>query len=328
MFVLLERSGLCMRKESLSYFLEIARVGSFSAAARNLYVSQQGLSKSILALEKELGVSLFTRSGKRVRLTDAGRELVLHARTLVGNYEAMREAMRKHAGHERARGKMHLLAMPFISIGLFNVMKEELTAYGLRDVFLAERDISGILEEILCPADMQGKVALIDISHKMLRCMLQASVVTFVPLFEASMMLAATKEFISPRKKYMTVREVAALPLVHYNEPMLDCILKDMFADEPFKNTILHTTNSEMLNEYVGGGQAVTFSDTFSAYKTAGKSNVLSIPIRGAASFSVGFVYATAKQVDSETLAYIDAFKTCIEETCQGYLAKYPVATA
>lgn len=54
-------------------FLEVARAGNVSRAARTLYVTQPALTARIQALEKELGETLFVRTGRGVRLTDAGR---------------------------------------------------------------------------------------------------------------------------------------------------------------------------------------------------------------------------------------------------------------
>lgn len=42
--------------KTLKYFLQICKDGSFSKAAKNLYISQQGLSKAISNLEKEINV--------------------------------------------------------------------------------------------------------------------------------------------------------------------------------------------------------------------------------------------------------------------------------
>lgn len=58
--------------QQLRYFAETAKTGSMSQAAKNLFVSQQALSKGIAALEAELGAELFTRTKKGVELTRFG----------------------------------------------------------------------------------------------------------------------------------------------------------------------------------------------------------------------------------------------------------------
>ena len=56
----------------LKYFTEVAHRKSFSKAARHLHISQSAISRTIKALEDELGVVLFLRNAKAVELTDAG----------------------------------------------------------------------------------------------------------------------------------------------------------------------------------------------------------------------------------------------------------------
>ncbi|MBP1736813.1 MAG: LysR family transcriptional regulator [Oscillospiraceae bacterium] len=59
----------------IQYFVEAARWENFTEAAKNLYVSQPNLSKQISLMEQEVGVKLFFRVGRTVRLTSAGRVL-------------------------------------------------------------------------------------------------------------------------------------------------------------------------------------------------------------------------------------------------------------
>ncbi len=57
----------------LKYFLVAAKYEHITRAAKELHISQSTLSITINRLEAELGVSLFSHSGRNVRLNDAGR---------------------------------------------------------------------------------------------------------------------------------------------------------------------------------------------------------------------------------------------------------------
>lgn len=79
-------SGLKLRH--LDAFLDVARHGNISAAARARNVSQPALSKTISDLEALVGTALFTRVGRRTALTAAGDTLHTHALAVRRNLEA------------------------------------------------------------------------------------------------------------------------------------------------------------------------------------------------------------------------------------------------
>src|SRR5947207_1990871 len=81
----------------LRAFVTLARTGSFTLAARELFLSQSAVSHSVRALEGDVGCRLFDRMGKKVLLTQAGEQLLQHAQKILGEMEAARVAL-KHLG--------------------------------------------------------------------------------------------------------------------------------------------------------------------------------------------------------------------------------------
>lgn len=67
----------------LKYFHQVAESSSFSKAAKKLYMSQPALSRQIAALEKELGLPVFSRQGHSVALTEAGRRLYTYSQKIL-----------------------------------------------------------------------------------------------------------------------------------------------------------------------------------------------------------------------------------------------------
>jgi LysR family transcriptional regulator, cyn operon transcriptional activator len=75
--------------QQLQYFLSAVEHGSLSAAAEAHYVAQPSLSEQIRRLERQLGVSLFHRTNRKLILTDAARMLIPHAeRTIMAAEDA------------------------------------------------------------------------------------------------------------------------------------------------------------------------------------------------------------------------------------------------
>ncbi len=78
-----------MRIEQLQYFVEVAQCNNVSLVAKKHYTSQPTISQSIKALEKELGVTLFIRKNKGVELTQAGKDLLPMAETMLERASSM-----------------------------------------------------------------------------------------------------------------------------------------------------------------------------------------------------------------------------------------------
>lgn len=71
----------------LKYVSEIAKTGSMTQAAANLYMNQPNLSKAIIALEKELGITIFRRSSKGVSLTKEGKDFLFETKEILEKFE-------------------------------------------------------------------------------------------------------------------------------------------------------------------------------------------------------------------------------------------------
>ncbi len=84
-----------MTSTQIRYFLAVAKYLNFSEAARSLYVAQSSLSRNISSLEAELGVQLFLRTKKYVRLTPAGAVWVKEFE----NFQKLMELARERAKH-------------------------------------------------------------------------------------------------------------------------------------------------------------------------------------------------------------------------------------
>lgn len=94
----------------LEVFLEVARLASFTAAARTLGYTQSAVSRQISALETSLGIPLFDRLPRGVRLTAAGEAFAPHAAAIVARLDAARGDLL--ALREVAAGRLRIGAIP------------------------------------------------------------------------------------------------------------------------------------------------------------------------------------------------------------------------
>lgn len=99
-----------MDVRQLTYFLAVVDHDGFGRAAEHLMIAQPSLSQTIKTLEREVGLPLFHRVGRRAVLSEAGRELIGPARTVVRDLQAAGMALDALKGVRS--GNLDLVAMP------------------------------------------------------------------------------------------------------------------------------------------------------------------------------------------------------------------------
>ena len=90
-----------MDLELLRTFLELNRTRNFSRAAEALFVTQAAISSRLKTLENQLGVTLFDRSRREVRLTPEGHRLVRHSEKIISAWRAARQDVTFAGGSEQ-----------------------------------------------------------------------------------------------------------------------------------------------------------------------------------------------------------------------------------
>lgn len=93
-----------MTLQQLRYILTISETGSLNKAAELLYVAQPSLTSAVKELEKEIGITIFNRTGRGVTLTNDGAEFLLHARQIYSQYESVLEKYGKAGNLKRKFG--------------------------------------------------------------------------------------------------------------------------------------------------------------------------------------------------------------------------------
>jgi DNA-binding transcriptional LysR family regulator len=103
-----------METQNLKAFVLVAETGSFSGAAAKLHLTQPAISKRIALLEQQLETELFDRIGRNISLTEAGRALLPHARTISSQLSDAEQSVRDLSG--QVSGKLLLATSHHIGL--------------------------------------------------------------------------------------------------------------------------------------------------------------------------------------------------------------------
>ncbi len=139
-----------MELRHLRYFVTVAEELSFSAAAHRLHLAQPPLSIQIKQLEEELGVRLFERTSRRVRLTPAGELFLEHARTVLRESHVAVRAVQRAGRGELGRLRLSFSgAMLNYNLLLPGILRGYRTAHPGVNLTLHEQVPTQQVEEIL-----------------------------------------------------------------------------------------------------------------------------------------------------------------------------------
>ena len=148
----------------LENFIEVSEQMSFTKAANNLYISQQGLSKSIKALEDELGVRLFYRTGSLLSLTNYGAILLPRAKEMVQGYKTLldevsieKSSMKKTVRVGLTRGMVTFLPSQLLASYAKNHPDVKLSIQDYSDIDVDNALLNGEIDIGFCVAPVEKK---------------------------------------------------------------------------------------------------------------------------------------------------------------------------
>jgi DNA-binding transcriptional LysR family regulator len=131
----------------LETFLNVAREGSFSRAAKKLYRTQPAVSQTVRKLEDEIGESLFDRSSREGILTDTGKVLLEYAEKLLNMRGEAIGAI--HELREMNKGKLCIAANEFTCLYLLPVLNDFRRLHPMIKVTIERSFASKIPDELL-----------------------------------------------------------------------------------------------------------------------------------------------------------------------------------
>jgi DNA-binding transcriptional LysR family regulator len=138
-----------MEIRQLRAFVAIAELGTFTAAAQRVHVTQAAISMQIRQLENELGAKLFVRAPRRVMLTEAGEHLLQRARQIVRDHDGALEEIAELAGAERGRLRIGSASAMVTTDVLPDLLKELRKQHERAEVTVASGTSEALVLQIL-----------------------------------------------------------------------------------------------------------------------------------------------------------------------------------
>ena len=138
-----------MEIRQLRAFIAIAELGTFTAGARRVHITQAAISMQIRQLENELGARLFIRAPRRVMLTEAGEQLQQRARQILRDHDAAVDEIAELAGAERGRLRVGSASAMVTTDVLPKLLKDVRKQHAGAEVTVASGTSEALVQQIL-----------------------------------------------------------------------------------------------------------------------------------------------------------------------------------
>lgn len=193
-----------MEIRQLRAFLAIAEAKTFTAGARRVNVTQAAISMQIRQLEDEVGLPLFTRTPRRVIMTEAGEYLLERARRIMREHDSALAEIAEVAGAEHGRLRIGSASAMFATRQLPSILQKLKTKFPNAEISVTSGTSQALVEKI-----MHGEVDIAFVSLPV-----ESSNVTIDPLFSDEIVAIAHPDHPLAREKFISAATLAGEHLI------------------------------------------------------------------------------------------------------------------
>jgi DNA-binding transcriptional LysR family regulator len=202
--------------QQLRYVIAIEKSGSFSKAAKNLYVSQPSISALVKDLEEELCISIFDRTAKGITLTQDGKDLLKYAYRMIDQESYIQEYFRDRRTQPPIVFSVSSQHYSFV-VELFAMLENSLQAdrYALR---LRQTITSAVISDVAKQRSEIGIIFRGDFNQKSIARLLKENNLSFHPLASTIPHIFVRRDHPFKGRESVSVEDLGHYPCIVYDQ--------------------------------------------------------------------------------------------------------------
>lgn len=240
-----------MTLTQLNYLITIAETRSLNKAAEKLYVSQPSLTNAMKELEKELGITLFFRSGRGVTLTNDGTEFLLYAKQIYEQYENVLDKYGKNGSYKKKFG-VSTQHYSFAVKAFVDMVKEfDMSEY---DFAIRETKTMEVISDVSNMKSEIGLLYLCDFNRKSVEKLLNSANLEFQHLIDCQAYVYLWKGHPLASQKTISFEELNGYPCLSFEQGDNSSfyLAEEILSTNEYSQTIKTNDRATMLNLMVG----------------------------------------------------------------------------
>lgn len=248
-----------MTFQQIRCILEIARCGSITRAANQLYVAQPALSCMVKDLESQLGIRIFSRSSKGVELTDEGKRFIVYVEPLLEQHDKILDIY----AHQKETPPMQLSISLQRFVFVIKSFAETLQGISNEkyEFHLREEGMHQIIKDVQEQKSHLGLIYTSDTTQHIIAKMLTSHGLTYTPLARLSPRVFFRRDHPMAGESIVCISQMQNYPLVIFEEE--DFVALD-YAEEIALNGTAPNTKRLYVKERATMVDLILHSDAFS----------------------------------------------------------------
>ncbi|MFR5266846.1 LysR family transcriptional regulator [Clostridium sp.] len=295
-----------MTLQQLKYVIAVADSNSMSEAAKNLFISQPSLSNAIKELERELAITIFTRSNKGIIITAEGNEFLGYARQVVEQMELLEE---KYLGMKPKKQKFSVSTQHY-SFAV-NAFVDLIKQYGVDEYDFTLREIRTyeIIEDVKNLKSEIGILYLSKFNEKIIIKILKENDLQFEELFTALPHIFISSKNPLSRKKKVSLGELENYPYLVFEQGDYNSFYfsEEILSTLEHKKKITVSDRATLFNLLIGLN-GFTISTGIIDVELNG-SDIIAVPLDVNETIRVGFITHKNTTLNKLGKIYIEALK-------------------
>ena len=298
-----------MTLTQLRYVIEVAEAGSISAAAARLFIAQPSLSKAVGELEAEMGVRIFERGARGVRLTDEGTRFLSYARQVVEQADRL-ESQYLHAEPRRrvfAVSSQHYAFVVNAFVGLVREIGREKYEFSLR-----EGTTAGIIEDVRTQRSEVGVIYLSDFNREIIEGAVKRAELRFEPLFTASPHVFVSRTSPLAGRSSVTLGDLEPFPRLTYDQGSQNSFYfsEELHSTQMVDKQIVVTDRATLFNLLIGLDGYTISSGVLSADLNG--EDIVAVPLESDEHMEIGYLHAAGRPLSSVAERYVAHLRSYI----------------
>ena len=226
-----------MTIQQIRYAIVIAQTGSMNKAAEKLYITQPSLTGAVRELEKELGITIFYRSGRGVSLTNDGQEFLMYARQVYYQYETLEE---RYSGVHELKKKFGVSTQHYsFAVKAF---VETVKSFDSKKYEFAIREdkTKEVIEDVRTLKSEIGIIYLSDFNRSVITKILKSNELKFKKLIECSTYVYMWKGHPLSSRKSVCADDLKGYPCLTFEQGVDSSFYfaEEIFSTVEFPRTI------------------------------------------------------------------------------------------